>query len=173
MTNGRIASLTFADSDQVLVAASFSQDTVCTWRLNGGAECRRTRARNVQQVIASVHHQLIIALCAGGRSNAVVFDEKSGPTFAVPKALIAAAFMPDGRSFVSCSSDTEAPGMGIDIWDLCPLLSGLYGKDSTNEWLRPIKTIKLMISVPTLGPQACPYRHPNKKHRTDANDWAA
>lgn len=152
--DGPIAFLTFADSDQTLVAVSQDRDIVRTWRFGPGARPPlKVSAKGIKRVLASPHHALVLLLCHGG-SRAVILDTRSGLYLTTQKALVAAAFMPDGRSFISWSWDAGANGMGMDLWDLSPLLEHGISKDSaTKDRLEPVK----IVSTSMHGPQVRPY----------------
>lgn len=154
MPDGPVAFLTFADSDQTLVAVSSDGDVARAWRLETGAKPPvELSAKGFERVIASNHHAFVLVLCSGG-SRAVILDGRSGHCFTMQKPLAAAAFKPDGRSFLSWSWDAEANGMVMELWDLGPFLEDGLSKDGeTNCELEAVK----VVSTSMHGPQVRRY----------------
>lgn len=149
MGPGQVMSLTFADSDHVLVAVFGHLDTIRIWRLDSNVpQTLEAPVNGVERVVASPRHPLVITLCRGG-ALAVVFNTKSGAGIAMPKSLTGAAFVPDGRSFISWSWDAKSKGMVMDLWDLVPILEHGISKEGTVDvGLSPVRTISTFMDGP-------------------------
>lgn len=118
---GWICSLTFVNSDAILVSTSHEENVVRTWTVATGVARHTLRVPNVCNVVGSPHHPFVVAIVL--RHPAIVIcDAVYGKTFTIPQSGGGAVFTklaPDRSSFITGSWDEET---GLKIWDLQPLL---------------------------------------------------
>lgn len=155
----RITSLTFANSDQLLISASSREANVCTWDMKTRALLHTIRILGVRHVVGSPHHPFFIA---NGRSQlqksyepiiqtAFACDAERGKFLEVLGAGEAAAFAPDGYSIVTGGCRNEE---ALRLYDLRSTFKRLR-LESDSEVLAEDRIHPIPTSHP--GPQVgCP-----------------
>lgn len=153
----RIFSITFANSDTILVTAS---DAVRTWDVEQGALLHEIRAQHIRDVIGSPRHSFVV--CVGDHgpdTTAIVCDAELGNCFPLPTSARAAAFMPDGSSFL-----TDSRCEVMKLWDLRPLLerreSGSEDESIPSGETDLVDLVGTTLSGPQVRPSSSCPSHP-------------
>lgn len=99
-----------------MVSASHLEDTIRVWDVDAGTLLRTIHVEGVVALAGSHSHSFIVA--TRDLDHAITLDVERGRFFHLPVCVKAAAFVSDGRSFITGCWSEE----GLWTWDLGNLL---------------------------------------------------
>lgn len=151
---GEITSITWANSDSIVVAVSEKSGVVCSWDFKKGTLLRTIQTDEPLSVAGSLRHSLVLT---NDSQKTFIFDagKPSDGLRTIKERLPAAAYMPDGKSFIAFSG--RAPEHGPQTWgrrQVTPAMSvGSHfdGAAPTSDDLGSL----INSSTYLLGPQVC------------------